>query len=225
MKPVGQLDRLAELLRDSPHNLVSRRNRAVVRERHVEESWRLGALVRCGEGERWLDLGTGGGLPGLVLALRFPRTQFVLLDSVRKKVEVVERFADELQLENVRTEWARAELFARVEGEREGYDGVISRAVGPLTAVVELSRGFLRPGGRLLAVKGPRAESEVAHLLPLRTMLRVSCPETRQVEWPKRDLRVVSMRAEGAVPAWLPRAPGAARRQPLPPSPPPGSAP
>lgn len=214
--PVGQrLDRLTELIAEAPLNLVSARDRALVRTRHVDEAWRLGDVLACEPDQRWLDLGTGGGLPGLVLALRFPQTEFTLLDATRKKMEAVARFIDVLEMENVTPLWERAEVLARRDGERETYDGVISRAVGSLDVVMELSRAFVRRGGRIVAVKGPAAEQEVEDLLPWLRPLRLTTVDLRRLDLDHRSVFVVSSTATAHAPSWVPREVGVPQRQPL----------
>ncbi|MGI8575891.1 MAG: 16S rRNA (guanine(527)-N(7))-methyltransferase RsmG [Egibacteraceae bacterium] len=215
MKPAEQLDRLAALVQASPLNLVSASDRALVRTRHVEESWQVGEVLNCQPAQRWMDLGTGGGFPGLALAIRFPETRFTLLDSVRKKLEAIKRLASELQLTNVRAVWDRAERVARMKGERQAYDGVVSRAVGSLLLVAELSRGFLRPDGRLMIVKGPAVVHELAELRAWHGPLRLTEPVVSRVEHSGRDVRVVAMTATGAAPDWVPRAVGLPGKQPL----------
>jgi 16S rRNA (guanine527-N7)-methyltransferase len=109
-------------------------------------------------GERILDVGTGAGLPGIPLALFEPDRQFVLLDSNVKKTRFVTQAAIELGLRNVRVEHARIEQYQPAVG----FDPVICRAYAALPEIVRQTRRLLKPGGRILALKGKLEESEIA---------------------------------------------------------------
>ncbi len=99
---------MADLLARSPLNLVSVRDRARLRELHLTEALAVGRALQPGVGETWLDLGTGGGLPGLVLAIAYPATHWVLIDATTKKVAAVAEIASRLGLPNVTTRSGRA---------------------------------------------------------------------------------------------------------------------
>ncbi len=165
------LQRLAGLLADSPHNLVSNAERSQVLERHVLESASVAdALVPTG---RWMDLGTGGGLPGLVLAARHPDVAWTLVDATAKKIAAVRSFAAELGLTNVTPMQGRAETLARDPEHRGQYDGVVARAVAPLVTLTELARGFLAQDGLLVAIKGPAWQEELDAAARALTLLRL----------------------------------------------------
>ena len=210
-----RLDRLAALIASSPHNLVGARDREHVRERHIDEAAALLPLLHLRQGERWLDLGTGGGLPGLALAILRPATSWTLLDATRKKVVEVQRFIDELHVPNARAVWGRAEDLAHADEHRGVYDGVVSRAVGPLPVVMELARGFLHDGGRLAAIKGPAVKAELDQAKAARKALRLHAINSRPVRDPGRSTLVVTMRAQGPPPARYPRRVGEPAAAPL----------
>lgn len=213
--PEAQLELLAGLIAGAPLNLVSRRDRADVRTLHVDEAVAVGRALDVRIGDRWLDLGTGGGLPGLALAICFPRAQWTLLDATAKKIAAVERFATVLELANVVTDCGRAEERARAGDLREAFDGVVTRALAALPVAAELARGFLRPGGLFAAVKGPRHREELAAVRPALPSLRFAAPETRRIGGTARPTWLVTMRAEGSAPHGVPRATGLPRSQPL----------
>lgn len=203
-------ERLAELIAGSPHGLVSAADREVLSTRHIPECRALGGWLGAPEG-RWMDLGTGGGLPGLVLARDHPQAKWVLVEARRKKAREVERFADELGVDcEVVAE--RCEELAWEPEHREGFEGVVGRAVAPLRVLVELARGFLGPGGRLVAVKGQGAAEEVRAAAGAleSTRMRVERVEPLGVG----ETRVVEVRASGAAPANVPRRAGIPARRP-----------
>jgi 16S rRNA (guanine527-N7)-methyltransferase len=210
----AQLRTLGRLIAESPHNLVSRRERARV-DTHLAEALAVGRELPVRAGQHWLDLGTGGGLPGLVLALAHPDVRWLLLDSVGKKVAAVQAFAAALELGNVRAVAARAETLARDPAHREAFDGVVSRAVAHLVVVAELSRGFVRPGGVVAAIKGPRQRLEREEAVAGIAQMRLSPPQARRVAAGVRETWIVTMRATGPCPPGIPRRPGVPRAQPL----------
>lgn len=120
--------RLAALLREwnQKINLISRQEMDQLEVRHIQHSLALARAVQFEPGARVLDVGTGGGLPGLPLAIAFPEVEFHLVDSVGKKIRVVEAIAREMGLANVTAEQARVETLTG------SYEYVVSRAVAPL---------------------------------------------------------------------------------------------
>lgn len=120
-----QFDRLGNLYREwnDKINVISRKDIDNLYVNHVLHSLGIAKVVTFLPGSRVLDVGTGGGFPGIPLAILFPETRFHLVDSIGKKITVVNAVADGLQLKNVKAEKIRAE---EVTGE---YDFVVSRAV------------------------------------------------------------------------------------------------
>ncbi|MBV8782065.1 MAG: 16S rRNA (guanine(527)-N(7))-methyltransferase RsmG [Phycisphaerae bacterium] len=106
------------------------------------------------------DVGSGGGVPGMVLAIVRPDARVVLLESTTKKAEFLKQTASALQLKNVSVEAIRAEA-AGSGSRRESFDIVTSRAVGEMVWVAEWCLPLVRVGGTLLAMKGPRVNEEL----------------------------------------------------------------
>lgn len=210
-----QLDRLGVLIATSPHNLVSRQDRAVVRDVHIAEAATVAGGLPLAPGARWIDVGTGGGLPGLALAILAPETSWTLLDSARKKARAVEEFATELGVPNVTVVAERAEVLAWQPAHRECYDGAISRALARIDVVAELSRGFVRPQGIIAAIKGPRIAEELAALERVRTHLGVEEIHCEQLPYTPRSTSLVTMRATGPAPPTYPRRNGVPSASPL----------
>lgn len=122
--------------------------------RDLLDSWHLSRLL--GEGEQVLDIGSGGGVPGLLLAILRPDLKLTLSDSVKKKARALEEFAAALELP-VEIYDCRAESLL----ESFRYDSTLARAVGPLAKLLPLLRREWLHVGRLLLLKGPRWQEEL----------------------------------------------------------------
>lgn len=174
----GQLAAFAEAVRGSPHNLLSSRALEELESRHIAESRAFAATLPAGV--RVLDLGTGGGFPGMIIAITRPDLDVTLLDATRKKIEFLEEFAAETGV-SVQTLHGRAEdLQQHHAGE---FDVVCARAVAPLERLVPWALPFLKPGGTLHAIKGQRWPAELKAALPTIQRLGASV-----VEVPERDM-------------------------------------
>jgi len=132
-----QFDRLPELYQywNSQINVISRKDIDQLFERHVLHSLGIAKVISFLPGEKVLDVGTGGGFPGIPLAILFPETQFYLVDSIGKKIKVVQEVASALGLQNLKAAHLRAE---QVD---EKFDFVVSRAVTRLKEFYPWVRG------------------------------------------------------------------------------------
>jgi 16S rRNA (guanine527-N7)-methyltransferase len=196
---------LARLIASAPLNLVSRGDRSDVRALHVDECAAVAGALTVRAGERWMDLGTGGGLPGLVLASAFPDVQWILLDARSKKLRQVASFVAALGLKNVEVVHGRAEVLADTDQYGGAFDGVVTRAVAPVERTVALSRGFVRRGW-IVAIRGPDAPAEAARLVPWGRQLGTETVAVEQVSGTIRSTWLIQLRGLGPPPARFPRA-------------------
>lgn len=129
-------------------------------ERHLGDALGLAAVRRPRPGERWVDLGSGAGLPGLPLAVAYPATSFTLIDAQRRRVDWIEATAVRLHLTNVTAVHARLEDYGRGPA-RESFDVATARALGPLPVVAELGLPLVAVGGQLLVPRGQPGADEL----------------------------------------------------------------
>ena len=162
-----------------------------------------------------VDLGTGGGVPGVVLAIARPDVSWLLVDSVRKKVDAVAGMAAELGLTNVATRPERAETLGRSAG-RESFDLVTARALAALPVLAEYAVPLLRVGGTLIAWKGAVGADELRSGVLAAAELGGGVPEVIPTGASELgDHRFVLLRKERPTPSRFPRRPGEPARRPL----------
>ena len=155
---------------NSKINVISRKDIENLYEHHVLHSLGIAQIIRFKPDTKIMDLGTGGGFPGIPLAILFPEVQFHLVDSIGKKIKVCMEVARELGLENVTFRHCRA------EEEKAKFDFVVSRAVMPLADLVKIIRKNISPvqhnaiPNGLICLKGGELEKET-NPLKNRTMV------------------------------------------------------
>jgi 16S rRNA (guanine527-N7)-methyltransferase len=165
---------------------------------------------------RAIDLGTGGGVPGLVLALARPDVAWTLVDSVAKKAAAVARFAESLELSSVQVRAERAEVLGRDPAERGTYDVAVARALAPLPVLVEYALPLLRVGGHLLAWKAAMPDDERAAGRDAAALLGGGPPSVHDPAWATLgERRLVEVEKLSATPDLYPRRPGVPGRRPL----------
>ena len=140
-RQLEQFDALKELYAEwnSKINVISRKDIDSLYEKHVLHSLSIATLFEWNPGMEVIDIGTGGGFPGIPLAIFFPDVQFHLVDSIGKKIKVVNAIAGSLGLNNVTTQHTRAE-----EIKNRRFDSAVSRAVAPLKDLLYWSKPLLK---------------------------------------------------------------------------------
>ena len=163
-----------------------------------------------------LDLGSGGGVPGLVLALARPEVAWTLLDSVRKKADAMRSFVEALGLVNVEVVAERAEALGRDPTHRESHDLVTARACAALPVLVEYALPLTAVGGTLVAWKGPLADDELHAGRDAARLLGGDAPEVRPTGFAELgDHRFVVVAKSRPTSDAYPRRPGEPARRPL----------
>jgi 16S rRNA (guanine527-N7)-methyltransferase len=141
---ITRFSRLGEIYQvwNSKINVISRKDFDNFYIHHVLHSLAIAKFIHFADGTRILDAGTGGGFPGMPLAIMFPDAEFFLLDSIEKKIKVVSSVADELDLTNVKP------IRKRIEEEKGSFDFIISRSVTAFPEFVKLTRKNIDPGNK-----------------------------------------------------------------------------
>ncbi|HXG36717.1 MAG TPA: 16S rRNA (guanine(527)-N(7))-methyltransferase RsmG [Dehalococcoidia bacterium] len=153
-----------DLLEAAPRaGLTSLRTEDEVQRRHFLESLALGWLLERESvlGPRVIDIGAGGGFPGLPLKIVWPHLHLTLLEASTRKTDFLRQLVATLALSGVEVVTGRAEDIARRAEHRESYDLALARAVAPLPVLVELALPFLKVDGYLAALKGSRLAEEL----------------------------------------------------------------
>ena len=225
----GQLAAFAryrDLLLDWNHrvNLTSIVEAAEVETRHFLDSVTCAAplLARWGGAAavpalRCIDVGSGGGFPGVPLALALPQLQVTLLESTRKKADFLTHLVAALGLDGVETVAERAETLAHAPAHREAYDVALARALAPLPVLLELTLPFLRLGGLLVAHRRGDLPAEIAAAAHPAEALGGAPPEIVPVTvLPLADGRaLVLVEKARPTPHTYPRRPGVPAKRPL----------
>lgn len=173
---VEQFTQLEALYNDwnAKINVISRKDIQNLYEHHVLHSLGIAKVAGFKDGTTIMDLGTGGGFPGIPLAILFPNVQFHLVDSIGKKVKVAQEVAQAIGLKNVKFSHARAEEI------KEKYDFVVTRAVMPMADLMKVARKNIKheqhnavPNG-IIALKGGELNSEIASMKNISTVWELS---------------------------------------------------
>ena len=186
---IEQFKKLEPLYKDwnAQINVISRKDIDELYIKHVLHSLGIAKVIEFKDKTKILDVGTGGGFPGIPLAILFPNVQFTLVDSIGKKIKVVNEVADRLGLENVKAFHKRAE---EVEGQ---FDFVVTRAVTNIKKFIPWVKGKLLPETEndlktgILFLKGGDLTTEIkeskkqVHLYPLSDYFKEEFFETKMV--------------------------------------------
>ena len=162
-KQITQLSSLKNIYEtwNSKINVISRKDIENIYIRHILHSLSIAKFIKFKSNATILDLGTGGGFPGIPLAIIFPDSNFILVDSIRKKIAVVDEVVKELGLKNINSQWSRAEDLDY------SYDFLVTRAVAKMPTLINWSKGrfnnysFHDIENGIIALKGGDIDDEL----------------------------------------------------------------
>lgn len=168
-------------------NVVSRKDLISLYERHILHSLSIAKFINFNKGAKIMDLGCGGGFPGIPLAILFPEVSFTLIDSIGKKIKVVQEITNSLGLKNIEAHHMRAEKV------NDSFDFVITRAVAPMIDLVKWTRKKYKKTNKhsiengIIALKGGDLSAELASwgnrkkVVDLSTYFEESFFETKKI--------------------------------------------
>lgn len=169
------------------------------------------------QSETVIDVGTGAGFPGMPLAIVSPDKKFILVDSLNKRIKILNEIIDELGLKNVEAVHGRAEELARNKLYREQFDICVSRAVSRLSVLSEYCLPFVKKGGWLAAYKGPDADREIDDARSALGKLGGKVIEIKNTEMDQFGIshRIVYIQKTMNTPKIYPRKAGTPEKKPL----------
>lgn len=217
------LEKLAEYLAallkaNERFNLTAIREPEAAWRRHIIDSLTiLACMEELPENARVIDIGSGGGLPGMPLAIARPDLKIFLLESTGKKALFLQECAAELGLSNVTVIHARAEHTGQDMNHRQQYDVAICRAIGQMAELLEYAMPLLKVGGKLLAMKGPKAEQELEVAGDALTILGAGSVQVIEAypEGFEFNTVIVEVTKDQPTPDEYPRLPGIPHQSPL----------
>jgi len=213
---LGRLGRYLHLLLETNRqfNLTAITDPGQAWRRHILDS--LSLLPFIDASGPLIDVGSGGGLPGVPLAIARPQLPITLLEATGKKARFLERVVDDLGLTRVTVVSARAEEAGRQQTHRQRYATAVARAVGPMRVLLEYALPLVREGGRVLAMKGRRVEAELDESGDALLELGGGAVELYEALPGLEDEAViVEVRKAGPTPPPYPRRPGEPKANPL----------
>ena len=164
-----------------------------------------------------IDVGTGGGFPGIPLALAAPDKEFVLMDSLNKRIKIINQLCEEIGITNVTAVHARAEELAKNKAHRQNYDLCVSRAVANLSTLSEYCLPFIKQGGWFLSYKGPDTDKELADAKKAIKILggQIDREELASLESSGLEHKIIFIKKVKDTPAKYPRKAGTPSKEPL----------
>jgi len=158
-------------------------------KKHFIDSIKVFKFPHVKEAKNIIDIGTGGGFPGIPMKIVKSDCSMVLLDSLNKRINFLNEVIDKLDLNDIKTIHGRAEDFAQTTEYRENFDLAVSRAVANLTVLLELCLPYVKVGGYFVALKGPSIEEEIKDATVALRVLGGSIKEIIEVDIAGSDLK------------------------------------
>lgn len=216
---ISKFERLTELLLrwNERMNLTAITDPTEIAIKHYLDALTLAPALPPVDGLRLVDVGTGGGFPGLPLAIVFPDVQVTLMDSTAKKLRFIDDVAQSLALQNITSLHARAEDAGQSKRHREAYDIVVARAVARMPVLTEYTLPLCKPGGQVIAMKGTSAFEETAAAAKAITALGGELFAVDEVNLPTLDnpRYLIVIDKINPTPRRFPRKAGMPSRQPI----------
>ena len=165
-------------------NLTAITDRDEFIRKHYVDSLLCASSAEFRNANSVIDVGTGGGFPGIPLAIAFPEKEFVLIDSLNKRIRIINELCESYGIDNVTALHGRAEELGRNSNFRESFDICVSRAVANMSTLSEYCLPFVKIGGTFIAYKGPECSEELNNAS---NAIRMLGGEVMRIENPQFD--------------------------------------
>ena len=215
-KLVRYMQRILEI--NENINLTAVKEEDEFLEKHIVDSLACNDYEEFQRSKLVVDMGTGGGFPGIPLAITNPDKKFILADSLNKRLKVINQVAEELGISNIELVHMRAEDMGHNAKYREKIDVCVSRAVASLDILSEWCLPLVKKGGYFIPYKGENAEDEIASA---DTAVKVLGGDVEKIENPSQDKNAISghrlifIKKYNNTPKRFPRKPGIAKKSPI----------
>lgn len=199
-------------------NLTAVRDRDEALQKHIADSLSCDFMEEYEVAENVIDIGTGAGFPGVPLAIVSPDKKFTLVDSLNKRLRIIDELTGELGIKNVTTVHGRAEDVGKSKEHREKYDICVSRAVASLDVLCEWCLPLVKKGGYFVAYKGENVSRETEDAANAIKLLGGKIAEIRKVQTEEESISghvLVMIKKVKNTPSKYPRQAGQARKNPL----------
>jgi 16S rRNA (guanine527-N7)-methyltransferase len=183
---IGVLEKFVDIFTEKNKviNLTKINSREEFLIKHILDSLLVNRFLRVKSGMKIADLGAGGGLPGIPLAILNREVNFTLIDSVQKKINCVKEFSAHLYLNNVIGLSERLEVIGKDKKYREQFDVVVARALAPLPVLLELALPLVKISGIFAAMKGPGVYEEINAAANAMKQMDIGLPEIEKYDLP-----------------------------------------
>lgn len=215
-KMISYMQRILEI--NEHINLTAVREENEFLEKHIVDSLACNDYDEFQKAKIVVDMGTGGGFPGIPLAITNPDKKFILADSLNKRLKVIDQVAQEVGIDNIELVHIRAEDMGHDVKYRENVDVCISRAVASLGVLSEWCLPLVKTGGFFIPYKGEGTEEEIA---AAKTAIKVLGGKVDKIENPFEDKNAISghslvfIKKVNTTPKRFPRKPGVAKKTPI----------
>lgn len=199
-------------------NLTAVRDRDEALQKHIADSLSCDFMEEYEAAENVIDIGTGAGFPGVPLAIVSPDKKFTLVDSLNKRLRIIDELTGELGIKNITTVHGRAEDVGKSKEHREQYDICVSRAVASLDVLCEWCLPLVKKGGYFVAYKGENVSRETEDAANAIKLLGGKIAEIRKVQTEEESISghvLVMIKKVKNTPSKYPRQAGQARKNPL----------
>lgn len=216
---ISQFEMYYELLieKNKVMNLTAITEFREVVQKHFIDSVMIHKLTKPQKGEYWLDLGTGAGFPGIPLKIVYPEADFLLLDSLNKRILFLNEVIEKTGLEGIHAIHGRAEELAKKQEYREKFDYCVSRAVANLASLSEYCLPFVRVGGCFIPYKSGKIKDEIKESEKAVRILGGVIEEQADFILPDSDIQrsLLKIRKQSVTPKKYPRKAGTPAKEPI----------